>query len=179
MLNEKRVKEAESNVRKYLTDGLLKKEKNDTALQMYVENSELSLMTAQKLFSLESKTYNPSLWIIVTSYYSMYYIANAVLLKNGYKVGTKVSHKVTSDSLIVFIRSKLKNSLIVDYEDAKETALEITSSMADEILQSYEYELEKRSKFQYQMDEEIKKGKAQSSFERAKKFLFEMKKLLK
>jgi uncharacterized protein (UPF0332 family) len=43
---------------------------------------------------------------------------------------------------------------------------------------SFDLEREKRSRFQYQMDEEIQKCKAQTSLERAKLFVFEMKKLL-
>ncbi len=178
MLSDKRIKEAESNVKQYLAEGLLKKQENETAKQMYVENSELSLETAKKLLSLESATYRPYLWVIVSSYYSMYYIANAVLLNIGYKVGDKISHKVTSDALIVFARDKLKKGLIEEYEDIKEAALELISSKADSLLQFLDFEREKRSKFQYQMDEQIKKSKALTSLERAKQFVFEMKKLL-
>lgn len=108
----------------------------------------------------------------------MYYIANAVLLKIGYKVGDKISHKVTADALIVFARGKLKKEIIEEYENVKEDALEITSSKADSLLESLDFEREKRSKFQYQMDEKIKKSKALISLERAKKFVFELKKLL-
>jgi len=178
MLSEKRIKEAESNVRQYLSEGLLKKQKNETAKKMYVENSDLSLDTAKKLLSMETPDYKPYLWIIVSSYYSMYYIANAVLLNNGYKVGDKISHKVTSDALIVFIRDKIKQGLIEEYEDVKENALELISSKTDSILQSLDFEREKRSKFQYQMDEQAKKSKALTSLERAKQFVFELKKLL-
>jgi hypothetical protein len=39
MLDGKRLKEAESNVKQYLAEGLIKKQKNETAKQMYVENS--------------------------------------------------------------------------------------------------------------------------------------------
>ena len=145
---------------------------------MYIENSELSLETAQKILSLETATYKPYLWIIVSSYYAMYYIANAVLLDLGYKVGDKISHKVTIDALIVFVRDKLKKELFEEYEDIKEDALELISSKADSLLQSIDYEREKRSKFQYQMDEQVKKSKALTSLERAKTFVFEMKKLL-
>ena len=178
MLDEKRIKEAESNVRRYLQDNLLKKQMNETAKVMYIENAELSLETARKLLALESKDYLPYLWIIVTSYYSMYYIANAVLLKLGYKVGDKVSHKVTADSIIVFVRDKLKKSLLEEYEDVQKDALELISQRADVLLKSLDEEREKRSKFQYQMDEQAKKGKALTSLERAKEFVFEMKKLL-
>ena len=178
MLSEKRINEAELNVKQYLREGLLKKQENETAKQMYLENCELSLLTAQKLLDMESGGYKPHLWIIVSSYYSMYYIANAVLLDLGYKVGEKISHKVTSDALIVFARDKLKKGFIEEYEDIKEDALELISLKTDSILQSFDFEREKRSKFQYQMDEQVKKSKALTSLERAKQFVFEMKKLL-
>lgn len=171
------IKEAESNVKQYLEDGLLKKQVNNTAKLMYIENSEVSLQTAQKLLALESKEYNPSLWIIVSSYYAMYYIANAVLLHVGYKVGDKISHKVTADALVVFVRNKLKKQLLEEYEETKEDALELMSQKVDVLLHSLNFEREKRSKFQYQMDEQAKRGKAVASLERAKEFVFEMKKI--
>ena len=127
---------------------------------------------AQKLF--DQKLSN--LWIVIISYYSMYYIANAVLYKNGYKIGSKVSHKITADSLIVFVRKKLNKTLLEEYEKAQNEALELTKT--DEIIQSFEYELEKRSFFQYESTEEIRSAKAKTSLERAKKFVFEMQKLL-
>jgi uncharacterized protein (UPF0332 family) len=178
MLDEKRIKEAELNVRQYLAEGLLKKQKNETAKHVYIENSEISIETAQKLLSLESETYKPYLWIIVSSYYSMYYIANAVLINLGYKVGQKISHKITSDALIIFARSKLKRGLIEGYEDIKKDALELISSKTDSLLESLDFEREKRSKFQYGTDEQVKRSKALTSLERAKTFVFEMKKLL-
>jgi hypothetical protein len=65
-----------------------------------------------------------------------------------------------------------------EYEETKDAALELMSQKADILLQSLDYEREKRSKFQYQMDEQAKRGKAITSLERAKEFIFEMKKLL-
>lgn len=178
MINKKRIKEAESNAKQYLAEGLLKKGKNETAKLMYIENSDLSLETAEKLLNLEDENYKPYLWIIVTSYYAMYYIANAVLLEFGYKVGDKISHKVTADSLIVFVRNKLKKELIEGYEEVKEDAQELIASKVDTLIESFDFELGKRSRFQYRMEEEVKKGKAMTSLERAKKFIFEMKKLI-
>jgi|SRR3989344_5267639 len=178
MLDKERVKEAESNVRQYLEEGLLKKQKNETAKSMYVENSNLSLETAQKLIDLENENYKPYLWIIVASYYSMFYISNAVLLQIGYKVGEKIAHKVTSDALIVYARNKLKKEILEEYEDAKEDALELISFKVDSLLENLDFERSKRSKFQYRMDEEIKRDKALTSLKRAKQFVFEMKKLL-
>ena len=97
MLTDKRIKEAKDNVRAYLSDGLLSKASFDKQVFNVLENNaNESLNVAEILY----KGRYSWLWVIVTSYYSMYYIANAVLLKLGYKVGEKISHKVTADSLI-------------------------------------------------------------------------------
>ena len=52
MLDQKRIKEAESNVRQYLQDSLLKKQTNETAKAMYIVNADISLETAKKLLAL-------------------------------------------------------------------------------------------------------------------------------
>jgi len=178
MLDEKRVQEAEKNLKRYLEEGLIAKAKNDLALKRYMTNSDLSLETAERLSKLEDNKYKPYLWIIVTSYYSMFYIANAVLLHIGYKVGDKISHKVTSDALIALARGKLKKEMIEDYEKAEADALELISSKVDSLLSGFDSERLKRSKFQYEMDEEVERGKSTTSLSRAKVFVFEMKKLL-
>jgi uncharacterized protein (UPF0332 family) len=174
MLSNERIKEAEINVRGYLRDGLLKKrDLDENILNTFRKNSEESLMVADLILNENLS----SLWVIVSSYYSMYYIANAVLLKLGYKVGSDVSHKVTNDALIVFVRDKLKKSLLEDFEDAKTEAMEL-ANLTDDILMSFDFERRKRSTFQYNMTAPVKKSKAQTSLERAKKFNLEFEKLL-
>ncbi len=74
--------------------------------------------------------------------------------------------------------NKLKKNILEEYENAQADALELMSQRADALLKSLDKEREKRSKFQYQMDEQAKRGKATTSLERAKEFVFEMKKLL-
>jgi uncharacterized protein (UPF0332 family) len=176
MLNEKRIKEAETNVRGYLQERLIGKYDvfREEILETYKRNYQESLDLAQKIFEQNLS----NLWTVVISYYSMYYIANAVLYKIGYKVGHKVSHKVTADALIVFVRNKLKKNLLEDFEQAKDEALDIIGRKTDEIIGSFDKELEKRSVFQYESTEQIKQAKAKTSLERAKAFIFEMKKLL-
>lgn len=56
-------------------------------------------------------------------------------------------------------------------------ALEVASVKAEEIVDSYSFELDKRSRFQYNMLEETKESKAQTSLRRAKEFSIEMNKL--
>ncbi|HDI02673.1 MAG TPA: HEPN domain-containing protein [Candidatus Aenigmarchaeota archaeon] len=143
-------------------------------LRVFLKNSEESLKLANKIFSEKSSW----LWVIVISYYAMYYIANAVLYKHGYKIGSRISHKVTADALIVFVRNKLKNVLLEEFEEAQEEALEIARLKSNEIIESFDLERRKRSKFQYEMTEEVKMSKAKTSLERAKRFCFELRKLV-
>lgn len=176
MIDKKRVDEAKRNFERYLGEGLIKKERNESAFFTYLKNSDLSLRVAEKLIKDELK---PWLWVIVCSYYSMFYAANAVFLKLGYKTTDEAVHKVTSDALIVLVLSKLKRELLEEYEKIMKDALEIASAKAEEIIKNYDYEKEKRSRFQYDTSEEIKEGKARTSLQRAKEFVFEMRKLLR
>ena len=175
MIDEKRKKEATQNFMQYLQEGLIKKEKNDTAKAMYIKNADLSLNLAEECMDSRLK---PHLWIVVIAYYSMFYIANAVLLELGYKTGTKIVHKVTNDALIVLVMDKIKKELIEEYENAKEDALEIASIRSEELMTFYALELDKRSRFQYNMTESIQEQKAKTSLKRAREFILEMKKLL-
>ncbi|MBV1729942.1 MAG: hypothetical protein KUA33_06880 [Methanobacterium sp.] len=87
-------------------------------------------------------------------------MANAILYKMGYKVGDRISHKVTSDALIVYIRNKLEQKYLEDFEEAKEEALDVTKLKANDLVESFEFERIKRSKFQYNMTEAVKTSKA-------------------
>jgi uncharacterized protein (UPF0332 family) len=176
MIDIKRKKEAASNFSRYLAEGLLKKECSPVAKSKYLENADLSIKTAQELMQSPLK---PHLWTIVVSYYSMFYAANAVLLHYGYKTQDQIAHKVTNEALIVLVLDKLKKELLEDYEDIQRDALEIAGAKAESIIESYYLELDKRSRFQYNMLEQTKENKAKTSFKRATEFVFEMKKLLK
>ena len=116
MIDSKRKKEAQQNFANYLQDRLIKKEKNDTAKAMYFKNADLSLRLAEECMN---STLKPYLWAVVISYYSMFYIANAVLLELGYKTGDKVVHKVTNDALIALVMDKLKKGLLEEYENIR------------------------------------------------------------
>ena len=175
MLDEKRIKEAQSNIRSYLAEGLITKQNFEKKIfDVLSNNAHESLETANFL----SKNNKSPLWIIVCSYYSMFYIANAVLYKIGYKVGDKISHKVTSDALIVFVKDKLKKSLIENYEEVKEEALLLAKNKAENLVENFDFEREKRSFIQYQTKEIEKYSKSQTSLNRAKEFMVEIEKLL-
>ena len=175
MLNEKRIHEAENNVKLYLSDGLLRKiTGNESLIKLFMKNAKESLGVADKIYNDEMS----DLWTIVCSYYSMYYLSNAILLKLGYKVGDKISHKVVSDALIVYVRKKLKNSFIEEYEEAKEEALNLAGIKADSVIESFDFERIKRGLVQYKTLEVEKRSKAKTSLDRAKSFSVEINKLL-
>ena len=163
------------NFSQYLREGLIEKKKNEEAKKMYIHNSDISLKLAEKMLDDPLKPY---LWSVVISYYSMFYMANAVLLHLGYKTGHRIVHKVTSDALIVLVLDKLKKELLEEYENIRNDALEIASMKSEELLKNYEMELDKRSKFQYNMTLNIQEQMARTSVKRAIEFVLEMKKLL-
>ena len=112
-------------------------------------------------------------------------VANAVLLNFGYKVGDRISHKVTNDALIVFVREKLKSCCLEDFEAVKTEAHQMMNisnpvNFADDIIESFELEKNKRANFQYNTGSKFTqlKSKSKTSLDRAKNFIDEMKKLL-
>ena len=175
MLNETRIREAESNVKAYISEGLLKKISADKHIMtILLRNAKESLRVAEEIYQKNLS----ELWVIVCSYYAMYYYANAALLKFGYKVGDKIVHKVTFDALIVYVRGKLKESLLEEYEETREEALNLAGMRADSLVESFEYERNKRSFIQYKTIDVEKQSKARTSLGRAKEFAKEMEKLL-
>jgi uncharacterized protein (UPF0332 family) len=175
MLNKSDIQEAQENVKSYLSQGLLKKSHEDRLVEaIFIKNGKESLRVAELVYRENIS----DLWAIVCSYYSMYYYANAVLMKFGYKVGDKIVHKVTSDALIVFVRGKLKKSILENYEEVKEEALTIAGIRADNLIESFELERKKRGLIQYRTMDLEKHSKAKTSIDRASEFNREMQKLL-
>ncbi|MFT4343684.1 MAG: hypothetical protein ACMXYE_02965 [Candidatus Woesearchaeota archaeon] len=169
MLDEKRIHEAKQNVKLYLQEGLLqKKDSHNKAIEILTKNATESINEAKKVTT--------PLWKIVISYYAMFYIANAVLVKLGYKVGEKIAHKVTSDALIVYVTGKLATELLEQYEQVQNEAL--AGIRANELIESFDLERKKRSIFQYTTSEIVMEAKAKTSLKRAQEFVLEMMKLL-
>lgn len=164
-MDDKRIKEAEKNFKNYLKDGLIKEviTFDNIVYSTYRKNAQESLKVANKLYKDKAS----SLWVVVTSYYSMFYIACAYLYKLGYKTNHEIVHQVVNEALIVQGRHKIKNHLLKNYEKEKDEAL----SISDNYLKNYGYEKTKRATFQYTTTETIKEGKAETSFNRAKEFL--------
>lgn len=174
MLDEKKIKESKINVKGYINERLLKKVdyKTSDIIWAFTIKSNESLKVANFLFEEGIS----DLWVVVTSYYSMYYVANAILVNIGYVVGDKISHKVTNDALIVFIRDKLKSNFLEDFEIVQDEAhqmMNISNSInyADDLIESFEFERRKRSSFQHDTDFEVLRSKSKTSLNSSKSFL--------
>ncbi len=171
-MDEKRIKIAEDNFRRYLKDNLIKKESyQDIVFNTYFNNALESIKVAEETHNNKTSP----LWVIVASYYSMFYIACAYLYKKGYKTGHEIVHQVVNESLIVLARHDIEKHFLEEYEEEKEKAL----YASENLLNNYEFEKTKRSQFQYETTGEIKESKAKTSISRAKEFVSIMRLLLK
>jgi uncharacterized protein (UPF0332 family) len=123
------------------------------------------------------------LWVVNTSYYSMFYMARALLDNEGIKIGSDLSvHLVTFDTLINFfyINKKLEKEFIKDFATSLEEASEILGKQkADSLVEDYFWEKGKRATFTYNTEEILIMAKAKTSLLRARKFITELKKIIK
>jgi len=202
VIEKERVEEAKRNVKQYLNDGLLRTGDKDASkfIGFFMKNAESSLQTASILQEISdqqplkstlkvSNDFESYLWVIVSSYYSMFYAATALLASQGMRVTGQIVHKVTADALIHFFVSNEKLAkLLEQYEEAKAASLELIGreelmksmqKKANELIVAYESERKKRSRFQYDIGIQAKRGYAQTSLNRAREFVFEINKILK
>ncbi len=201
MIGEERVREARNNVRQYIADGLLRVKDDGIKrfVPFFMEQAEKSLRTADFIHGLSTsdsvketlgveKNFESYVWVIVTSYYSMFYSALALLAREGIRVGRQIAHKVAADALIhFFISNKRLAKMFEDYEEAKDTTLDLIGKgelmkrlekRADELIIAYEKEMKKRSTFQYDIGEMARRGYAETSLRRAREFFIEVRKIL-
>lgn len=193
MLDEKRIKQIESRVRNFLSDGAIQKTKKIEYVDFFLENARKSLQSANFLYDGTTKKelqeaygfegFDGSLWIINASYYSMFYMARALLANEGIKLKGDLSiHLVAFDALVYFfyLTGKLQKKLIEDFAEAKDEAAEILGQeKAKGLIEDYYYEKQKRSDFTYEMGLTAMLNKAQTSLERARKFNEEIRKIMK
>lgn len=203
MITEKEINQAEKNVALYLQDGLLKRDASTVQFfSFYLNNAKISLLLAEHIYKISTKMqarkaagfsqdYECLLWVVVISYYSMFYTANAALSKMGLKVSDKIPHKVTQDSLIVyFLKSgRLAKSLLEDYKATQTEVMGIMNAneedllkefqvKATELIATFDYQRKKRGEFQYQINTTVKEHVATLSLERAKTFIQEMNRVI-
>jgi uncharacterized protein (UPF0332 family) len=156
----------------------------------FLENAKNTLQTANILYSLSTdkqlqkqsgqQEFDGYLWVINTSYYSMFYAARALLEHNNVKLRAEQSiHALCFDALIYFfyLNDKLHKKLLEAYAQAATQANELLST-ADELIETYYYEKNKRATFTYQTGKIAMKSKAQTSLKRARAFVEELRTII-
>ncbi len=192
MLDEKKLKETESRVKQFIRDGIIKTRGNPEHVDFFLKNADDSIDSAKALFELSTNpekqqsfgfaSFNGLLWVVNASYYSMFYMARALLENEGIKVKSELSiHALTFDAVIYYfyLTGKLQKEFLEDFIEAKEDAAELLGKQkADELMEEYFFEKTKRSTFTYDMGVVLVQSKAKTSLERAQKFRREIKKII-
>lgn len=192
MLDEKKLKETESRVRRFISEGVIISKEKPEHVDFFIRNADDSIDSAKALFELSTDPkkheslgftdFNGLLWVVNASYYSMFYMARALLESSGIKIKSDISiHSVTFDAVIYYfyLTEKLHKKFLEDFIEAKEDAAEILGKQkADELMEEYFFEKKKRGTFTYDMGSVLVKSKAKTSFERAKRFRRELKKMI-
>ncbi|MEA2037603.1 MAG: hypothetical protein U9O94_08895 [Nanoarchaeota archaeon] len=193
MLTEKKIQEIKSKVKKFLDEGTIKTKQQKEFVNFFLSNAEKSLNSANALYDLstdrdmQEKTdyhdFDGFLWVVNASYYSMFYMARALLENEGIKLRSEVSiHSLTFDTVINFfyLNGKLQKKFIEDFAESLEEASEILGKQkADLLMEDYFFEKGKRAIFTYKTKEIVIKAKAKTSLERARRFNEEIKKIIK
>jgi uncharacterized protein (UPF0332 family) len=165
MISKERIAEAQRNVKQYVDEGLLKVKDKDAPkfVGFFMKNAESSLQTASILQEISDqealksnlkvgKDFESYLWVIISSYYAMFYAATALLASRGTRVTGQIVHKVTGDALVhFFISNDRLAKLLEEYEEAETVGLELIGreqlmksmqKKADELVVAYEREKE-------------------------------------
>lgn len=192
MLDDKKIEEAKKNAIQSINSGKIEKTKDQKFVDFFIKNAKDSLDSSKILFNIstDEKTknafgipnFNGFLWVINSSYYSMFYMVRALLESIGVKIKTDESiHFLVFNALVYYFYStgKLEKHFIEDFENAQGESSEILGKeKAKEMISDYSNEKEKRAKFTYEIGEIAMKNKAETSLNRAKKFNEEIRKIL-
>ena len=192
MLDEKKVKESKKRVEQMLKSGEIVKEKDGKFVEFFLDNAKKSFDSARLLFAVSTENglrkatgfqdFNGFLWTVNTSYYSMFYMARALLESSGIKIKTEHSvHLASFDALIYYFYAtgKIQKHIIEEFQEAGAESYEVLGKeKAKSLVEDYFSEREKRSRFTYEMGEIALQNKAQTSLDRAKRFNEALRKMI-
>jgi hypothetical protein len=163
------------------------KEKADDCLD--VEKVLIELMEKRELVEtlINKKSFNPPLWIINSSYYSIFFNAQSILAHHGKKLpdNTQDTHKTIFLAMLYYFivkgsglegrsnlkwddirESKLSKALLM-FMEAPEESEELFQQRAKSTFDNFSAELEERRKFTYKIDFHARENVAFTSYKRA------------
>jgi len=197
---DKQVKEADTVISSLIREDRIAKlseQEKTKFVDFYRKQANLSLIAADLLYNISTEKsfkefhkleedYECFLWAINSSYYSMFYAIHALLASKSTRILTKQGiHKTTAHALIYycvknnFIAKELYEQFVESQNEAAELLnLEDFQKKAIDLTTKYFYEADKRSRFTYETEEEIKQRHANTSLQRAREFLNEIEKII-
>jgi uncharacterized protein (UPF0332 family) len=193
VLDDKRLRAAESRVKQRLAEGIIMTRQEREFTDFFLTNANKSLNSANALYDLstdkemQQKTGYPDfdgfLWVVNACYYSMFYAVRALLESEGIRIKSDMSvHSITFDALLYFfyLNGRLQKKFIEDFAEAKEEAAELLGKQkADQLIEDYFWEKEKRASFTYDTKEIIIRAKAKTSLARATSFNQDIKSIIR
>ena len=193
MLDNKEIEIIKRNVKRFTAENIIWREKNSKFADFFLNNAKDSLDSAKLLFKASTNKelqkssgfpdFNGLLWVVNSSYYSMFYMARALLESEGIKIkqGSESIHLITFDALVYYfyLTGKIERSLIEEFKEAGEEVSEtLGKDKAKGLIEDYSYEKEKRGRFTYEMGEIAIQNKAETSLKRAARFSEEIRKII-
>lgn len=193
MLDEKEINIIKKNAEKLIQKGDIIRGEKGRFVEFFVNNSKDSFDSAKLLFEISGNKelqkslgylgFNGYLWVINSSYYSMFYMARALLEKDGTKIKSDQSiHLSVFNALVYYfyLTGKIEKKIIEELQEAGEEASELMGKEKTRVLiNDYYNEKEKRSRFTYEMGEIAMQNKAETSIKRARIFNEEIRKMIK
>ena len=185
MLEDKKLKESSKIMNHILSDGGIVKPKLGL-VEFFIYKSLQSIAVASRLMELEDKeNLTADLWIINSSYYSMFFAATALLAKFGHSIKQEIGiHRLTYHALVHYFLvedNKLGKYFMDEYKDAVDEAeelLQFSERKTTELIRDFGNEMAKRKIFTYELGKTAERRKAEVSLQRAKNFVREVEKII-
>ncbi|MEW5896895.1 MAG: hypothetical protein AB1668_04340 [Nanoarchaeota archaeon] len=187
MLDEKNKEESSSLVKQLIGEGKIGKPEEGRE-GFFLNKSIESFNLAKRILEIsedESDPLTSYMWVIGTAYYSMFFVATALLAHFNHRIKEeKGIHKLTYHALVYYFLiddNKLQKHFIEEYKDAcreTEELLQMSELKAVSMVKAFDFEAEKRKRFTYEMGEVAELNKARTSVKRASEFLTEARKII-
>lgn len=188
MLDDKDKQESRSIIGQLIKEGKIIKPLPGTK-DFFLTKSKESLQLSQRIFEISQDENDPLesyMWIVTTSYYSMFFAATALLAYFKHKIDSEIGiHRLTYHALVYYFLiddNKLQKHFLEEYKDLYEKAeelLQTSEEKATEMIRHFKFEQKKRNEFTYEMGKIAEKQKAKTSLERAEEFVLEIRKLIR
>ncbi|MBD3163847.1 hypothetical protein GF323_01495 [Candidatus Woesearchaeota archaeon] len=185
-MKENKLEESSKIIRKLISEKNIVRPREGAA-DFFVEKSRQSIRVASRLFEINrEEALETAMWVINSSYYSMFFAATALLAHHGHRIKVEAGiHKITYHAIahyFIIESNKLEKHFIEEYKDAVEEAeelLQLSSEKSLKLISDFDNEMYKRKIFTYDLGRIAEKQKAETSLKRAKNFVKEIEKMLR